>query len=165
MNALSRFAGSGAGAALALLLASPSLAADAAGPPLPTGVRTLPPERLVNYWLLDPDSAQANVPNSGSGLDAPTCVAVSYMIEKNGTTSHVKLERVVPQGPLGKVAFNVVKGMRFAPTAQNAGKEPIYTYVVIPFNLPVAGSRKPADLAQRKQVLDACNLPDFAPGR
>ena len=132
---------------------------------LPAGVRRVPPERLGNYWLLIPESAQANVPNSGYGLDAPTCVAVSYVVEKNGTTSHVKLERAVPQGPLAKVALNVVKGMRFAPTAQNAGKEPIYTYVVIPFNLPVAGSRNPADLAQRKQVLDACNLPDFAPNR
>ena len=165
MNAPSRIAISIAAAALSALLAAPLHAADSNAQALPPGVRKLPPERLVNYWLLDPDSAQANVPNSGSGLDAATCVAVSYMIEKNGTTSHVKLERAVPQGPLAKVALNVVKGMRFAPTAQNAGKEPIYTYVVIPFNLPVAGSRNPADLAQRKQVLDACNLPDFAPNR
>jgi hypothetical protein len=151
--------------ALSILSSAPLNAAEANAQALPPGARKLPPERLVNYWLLDPDSAQANVPNSGAGLDAPTCVAVSYMIEKNGTTSRVKLERAVPQGPLAKVAVNVVKGMRFAPTAQNAGKEPVYTYVVIPFNLPVAGSRNPADLAQRKQVLDACNLPDFAPSR
>jgi hypothetical protein len=148
---------------IALGFASMSAAAAPAADALPPGVRKVPPERLVHYWLLDPDSAQANVPNSGAGLNVPTCAAVSYMVEKSGATSHVKLERVVPDGPLGKIALNVVKGMRFAPAKDNAGKDPVFTYVVIPLNLPVAGSRNPADLAQRKQVLDACNLPDFAP--
>ena len=130
---------------------------------LPPGVRRVPPERLGNYWLLDSDSAQANAPNSGYGLDAPACAAVSYVVEKNGTTSHVKLERTAPEGPLGKVAFNVVRGMRFAAAAQNAGKDPVATYVVIPFNLPPADSPKPEDRATRARVLDACKLPDFLP--
>lgn len=125
---------------------------------MPAGVRTIPPERLGHYWLLDSDSAQANVPNSGRGLDAPTCAAVSYVIEKNGTTSHVKLEKVVPEGALGKVAFNIVRGMRFAAAAQNAGKDSVATWVVIPFNLPPAESKKPADLAVRQRVLDACKV-------
>jgi hypothetical protein len=129
-----------------------------AGAALPAGVRTIPPERLANYWLLDADTAQADVPNSGRGLDAPTCAAVSYVIEKNGTTSHVKLEKVVPEGALGKVAFNIVRGMRFAAAAQNAGKTPVATWVVIPFNLPPAASKKPADLAARQRVLDACKM-------
>jgi hypothetical protein len=130
---------------------------------LPPGVQKIPPDRLAHYWLLDSDSAQANVPNSGYGLDAPTCVAVSYLIEKNGMTSHVKLERVVPPGPLGKVAANVVRSMRFAPTKDNAGKDPVLTYVVMPFNAPGAESTAPADRAERKRVLDPCNLPDFLP--
>lgn len=130
---------------------------------LPPGVKRVPPERLGNYWLLDADSAQANAPNSGRGLDAPACAAISYIVEKNGSTSHVKLERVVPEGPLGKVAFNVVRGMRFAAAAQNAGKDPVATYVVIPFNLPAADSPKPQDRALRARVLDACKLPDFLP--
>jgi hypothetical protein len=139
-------------------------AAPAAAEELPAGVQKIPPDRLAHFWLLDSNSAQANVPNSGYGLDAPTCVAVSYLIEKNGTTSHVKLERVVPPGPLGKVAANVVKGMRFAPTKDNAGKDPVFTYVVMPFNAPGAESTAPADRAERKRVLDPCNLPDFLPG-
>ena len=129
---------------------------------LPAGVRRVPPERLGNYWLLIPESAQANVPNSGYGLDAPTCVAVSYVVEKNGTTSHVKLERAVPQGPLAKVALNVVKGMRFAPTAQNAGKDSVATWVVMPFNVPDAASTKPADKALRERVLAPCQPADSA---
>jgi hypothetical protein len=150
---------------LILVAASqPLLAAAPAVDALPAGVQKIPPDRLAHFWLLDSSSAQANVPNSGYGLDAPTCVAVSYLIEKNGTTSHVTLERVVPPGLLGKVAANVVKGMRFAPTKDNAGKDPVFTYVVMPFNAPGAESTAPADRAERKRVLDPCNLPDFLPG-
>jgi hypothetical protein len=144
-----------------MAVAQPLLAAAPAVDALPAGVQKIPPDRLAHFWLLDSDSAQANVPNSGYGLDAPTCVAVSYLIEKNGTTSHVKLERVVPPGPLGKVAANVVKGMRFAPTKDNAGKDPVFTYVVMPFNAPGAESTAPTDRAERKRVLDPCSLPDF----
>ena len=151
------------GCALALcILTSASWSAESAAP-VPPGVNRIAPDRLANYWLLDPESAQANAPNSGYGLDTPTCVAVSYVVEKNGATSHVKLEKVVPPGPLGKVAFNVVSGMRFAAAAQNRGKDPVYTYVVMPFNTPAAGTTKPAEVAERKRVIDACALPDFVP--
>jgi len=147
-----------AGAALAAC--NCAVAADTA---IPAGVRNVPPERLANYWLLITESAQANVPNSGSGLDTPTCVAVSYVVQKSGATSHVRLEKVVPAGPLGKVAFNVVSGMRFAAAAQNGGKDPVHTFVVMPFNVPPAGTTKPAEVAERKRVIDACAVPDFAP--
>jgi hypothetical protein len=150
-------------APLAFVLAAGAHADTHPADALPAGVQKIAPDRLAHYWLLVPESAQANAPNSGYGLDAPTCVAVSYLIEKSGATSHVKLERVVPPGPLGKVAMNVVSGMRFAPTADNAGKEPVYTYVVMPFNLPDPNSTKPADRAERKRVLDPCNLTDFLP--
>ena len=149
------------GAAAVVLAACNCVAA--ADAPLPPGVRKVPPERLANYWLLITESAQANAPNSGAGLDAPTCVAVSYVVEKNGTTSHVKLEKVVPAGALGKVAFNVVSGMRFAAAAQNGGKDPVHTYVVMPFNVPAAGTTKPAEVAESKRVIDAGALPDFVP--
>jgi hypothetical protein len=128
---------------------------------LPAGVQKIPPDRLAHYWLLVPESAQANAPNSGAGLNTPTCVAVSYVIEKNGTTSHVKLEKAIPPGPLAKVAANVVKGMRFAPTRDNAAKDPVFTYVVVPFNAPGAESTAPSDRAERKRVIDPCNLADF----
>ena len=136
-----------------------AVAADA----MPPGVQKIAPDRLANYWLLIPESAQANVPNSGYGLDAPTCAAVSYVVEKNGATSHVQLEKIAPEGPLGKVALNVVRGMRFAPGPQNAAKDAVFTYVVMPFNLPDPASTRPADRAQRAQVLDACKLPEFVP--
>lgn len=125
----------------------------------------IPPDRLGHYWLLDPASAQARVPNSGHGLDAPTCAAVSYIVEKNGTTSHVKLERMSPQSKLGQVAVNIVAGMQFAPASSNLGKDRVSTYVVIPFNLPPASDTKPADRALRERVLGACQLDKSAKDR
>ena len=131
---------------------------------IPAGVKRVEPDRLAHYWLLDPASAQnANVPNSGYGLDAPTCAAVSYVVEKNGATSHVKLERVVPDGRLGKVAVDIVTVLRYGAAAENPGKDPVATYVVMPFNLPGAASTNPADQATRTRVLGACKLENFSP--
>jgi hypothetical protein len=128
---------------------------------VPPGVTRVPPERLANFWLLVPESAQANVPNSGYGLNAPTSVAVSYVIGSSGATRDVKLERVVPPGLLGKVAFNVVRGMRFAPAPTNIGKEAVLTYVVMPFNLPDADSQRPGEREARARALAPCQLADF----
>ena len=150
--------------AIALLFPVAATCADAPADRIPAGVKRIEPDRLAHYWLLDPNSAQnANVPNSGYGLDAPTCAAVSYVVEKNGATSHVKLERVVPDGRLGKVAVDVVKVLRYAAAAENPGKDAVATYVVMPFNLPGAASTNPADRATRTRVLDACKLENFAP--
>jgi len=124
--------------------------------------QTIPPEHLANYWLLVSGTArQANVPNNGRNLDAPTCAAVSYIVEKDGSTSNIELKKLVPDGDLGKVAIGIVRDMQFVAAPQNAGKTPVYTYVVMPFNLPSATSTNPAEQTQRKQVLDACKLEGF----
>jgi hypothetical protein len=123
--------------------------------------QTIPPERLQSYWLLA-DTGSPLVPNSGRNLNAPSCAAVSYIVEKDGTTSHVKLEKLVPEGDLGKVAVNVVSAMRFTAAPQNAGKTPVFTYVVMPFNLPDAST--PALATQRANALASCKLDNFAPG-
>lgn len=122
--------------------------------------QVIPPERLANYWLLA-QPGDANAPNSGRNLNAPSCAAVSYIVEKDGSTSQAKLERLLPEGDLGKVAVGVVAGMRFAAAKQNLGKERVFTYVVIPFNLPDANSPNAADRAKRAQALAACKLDNF----
>lgn len=125
-------------------------------------IQRVTPERVANYWLLESNSAaSANVPNSGVNLNAPSCAAVSYVIEKDGNTSHVKLEHLEPQGDLGKVAMNVVAGMHFAAAAGNIGKDAVATYVVIPFNLPNPVSTNADDRALRERILGACKLSDF----
>jgi hypothetical protein len=124
--------------------------------------QTIPPEHLANYWLLVSGTAkQANVPNTGRNLDAPTCAAVSYIVEKDGSTSNIELKKLVPDGDLGKVAIGIVRDMQFAAAAQNIGRTPVYTYVIMPFNLPSATSTNPAEQTQRKRVLEACKLEGF----
>lgn len=147
----------------AALSAAMSVPAQTVGTDATPNARRIGPDHLAGYWLLLPDSAEANVPNAGYGLDKPTCVAVSYVVEKNGTTSHVKLEKIAPDGPFAKVALSVVRGMRFAAATHNAGKDPVWTYVIMPFNLPDPASTRPEDKALRARVLDACQLPDFLP--
>jgi hypothetical protein len=122
--------------------------------------QVIPPERLGNYWLLA-QSPEANAPNSGRNLDAPSCAAVSYIVEKDGSTSHAKLEKLVPDGDLGKFAVSIVAGMQFAAAKQNLGKDRVFTYVVIPFNLPDAASPNADDRAKRASVLAACRLDTF----
>jgi hypothetical protein len=125
--------------------------------------QVIPPERLANYWLLLSGTAkQANAPNSGRNLDAPSCAMVAYTVEKDGSTSNVELRHIVPEGDLGKIAVSVVKDMQFAPAPQNLGKTPVSTYVVMPFNLPSPNSTNPADIALRQRTLEACKVGDSA---
>lgn len=125
-------------------------------------VQKIPPERLAHYWLLESKTAQqANVPWRGKNLDAPTCAAVAYTIGNDGRTRDVKLETIVPDGDLAKVAVDVVSRMRFAATAQNAGRLPVRTYVAMPFNLPDANSPSAADRARREKALNACKLEGY----
>lgn len=141
-------------AIIAIVCAGQSLAAE--------NVRKVPPENLARYWLLQSKSAtQANVPFRGKNLDAPTCAAVAYSIGNDGRTRDVTLEKIVPDGDLAKVAVGVVQEMRFAATPQNAGRLPVRTYVVMPFNLPGANSTNSADLAKREQTLAPCKLSGY----
>jgi len=141
-------------ASMALSAAAASFAAERA--------QVIAPDRLANYWLLVSGSAaQANAPNAGRNLDAPSCAAVAYVVEKDGSTSHVELKRLVPEGDLGKVAVSVVNAMQFSAAPQNPGKTPVSTYVVMPFNLPAAGSANAADQALRARTLAACKLDGF----
>lgn len=125
-------------------------------------VRKVAPENLARYWLLQSSTAQqANVPWRGKNLDAPTCAAVAYTIGNDGRTRDVKLEKIVPDGDLAKVAVDVVARMRFAAAASNAGRLPVRTYVAMPFNLPDANSANAADRSKRAQAMNPCKLEGY----
>ena len=125
-------------------------------------VKKVAPENLARYWLLESKSAQqANIPWRGKNLNAPTCAAVAYTIGNDGRTRDVALEKIVPDGDLGKTAVDVVSHMRFAATAQNASRLPVRTYVAMPFNLPDANAPSAADRARREQALAACKLSGY----
>lgn len=117
------------------------------------------PADLAKWWLVS-GTGDPKVPGYGKNLTTPTCVAVSYRIERGGATSQVNLEKMVPEGDLGAVAVDLVKGLHYTAAQQNPGKDPVYTYVVLPFNAPDV-NRGPSAVAERQKLLDACRLDDF----
>lgn len=117
------------------------------------------PVDLSNWWLVS-STGDPKMPSYGKGLTTPTCVAVSYRIDRGGTTSQVKLEKIVPDGDLGAVAVDIVKGLQYTAAAKNVGKDPVYTYVVMPFNAPEV-SKGPSAVAEKQRLVDQCKIEDF----
>jgi hypothetical protein len=111
--------------------------------------RVVPSEQLAKHWVMSNTSVDADVPNFGRNVNEPGCAAVSFVIEKNGTTSNVKVQRVVPEGDLGKIAKSVASNLHFEATALNAGKDRVFSWLIFPFNLP-------ADPAARTAVMQQC---------
>ncbi|MBS0432936.1 MAG: energy transducer TonB, partial [Proteobacteria bacterium] len=97
------------------------------------------------------------VPNFGKNLDKPTCSAVTYTIGSDGVTRDITVRRTVPAGDLALVARSAVSNLHYEPSADNDAREPVFTYIVMPFNLP-------ADPATRAKITAACILKDFPKG-
>lgn len=133
------------------IFACAALAASAAVGP---NVRAVPPDQLPNYWVMTNTSLNVDVPNSGVNLSKPTCAAVTYMIGSDGMTHDIVVRETIPAGDLKSVAASAVKDMHYVPGANNAARQPVFTYIIIPFNLP-------PDPATRKKITDACTLKDF----
>jgi hypothetical protein len=117
------------------------------------------PENLSKYWLVS-STGDPMAPSYGKNLTTPTCTAVTYLIERTGATSHVKVEKVVPEGDLRSVAASIVSNLHYASAQQNIGKDPVYTYVILPFNAPDV-SKGPSATAERQRIIDQCKLDDF----
>lgn len=137
----------------ATLLAIIATSSAAVGP----NVRAVQPDQLTNYWVMTNTSLNVDVPNSGVNLSKPTCSAVTYMIGSDGATHDIVVRETIPAGDLKSVAASAVKDMHYVPGANNAAREPVFTYIIIPFNLP-------KDPAERKKITDACTLKDFPQG-
>lgn len=149
----SRIFGTGVALVVALLVGSP-LAFAAIGP----NIRAVLPSHLDDYWVLaNYSTLTADVPNSGTNLTKPTCSAVSYMIGSDGVTRDIVVRKTIPAGDLKSAAASLVKNMRYTEGVKNATREPVFTYIIVPFNLP-------ANPAARKQITDACILKDFPRG-
>lgn len=135
----------------ALLVSAVSVAA------ISPNIRVVQPADLSNYWVMTNTSLNVDVPNSGVNLSKPTCAAVTYLIGSDGVTRDILVRKTIPPGDLKSVAASAVKDMHYVPGKNNIGREPVFTYIVIPFNLP-------ADPVARKQITDACILKDFPNG-
>lgn len=141
------------------LLASLALAlfATAAVAAVGPNIMTVQPAHISDYWVRTNTSLTVDVPNTGINLEKPTCSAVTYMIGSDGKARDIVVRTTIPGGDLDTVAKSAVKDMNFAPGAKNAERQPVFTYIIIPFNLP-------ADPGARKQITDACVLKDFPKG-
>lgn len=112
-------------------------------------------DKLATYWTMLNSSVGADVPNNGKNMQQPGCATVSFVIESNGTTSNIKVQRVVPEGDLGKVAASVAQGLQFGATAFNAGKQRVFSWLIFPFNLPT-------DHAAQTAIMQKCLIKDLA---
>lgn len=120
-----------------------------------TPPRAVSSEKLATYWTMLSSSVGADVPNNGQNMQQPGCATVSFVVESNGTTSNIKVQRVVPEGDLGKVAASVAQGLRFGASAFNAGKQRVFSWLIFPFNLP-------ADHAAQTAIMQKCLIKNLA---
>ncbi|MEP7044421.1 MAG: energy transducer TonB [Dokdonella sp.] len=121
---------------------------------------TVPPrvvaaEKLPDYWVLNGASIQADAPNYGKNIEQPGCATVSFVVEKDGSTSTIKVQKVAPEGDLGKVAASAAASMKFEPSVSNAGRDRVFSWLIFPFNLP-------ADAAARTAVMQGCAVAKLA---
>lgn len=111
--------------------------------------RVVPADKLAGYWVMDTSSVQADAPNYGKNIQQPGCATVSFVVEKDGRTSTIKVQKVAPEGDLGKIAASAAAHLRFEPTVSNSGRDRVFSWLIFPFNLP-------ADPAQRTAVMQRC---------
>jgi TonB family protein len=139
----------------ALLAIAGAMLAQAA---VAQGARTVPPDRLPDYWRLTNDTVEADMPNTGRNLTQPGCASVTYTIGSDGVTRNVRLGKVVPASDLGQVAVSIIRNFHYAPAPQNSAGVPVSTYYTVQFNMP-------ADPAARERLTRACDLPGYGNDR
>ena len=111
--------------------------------------RSVAPDDLAKYWVMMNDSVEGDAPIGGKNLDVPGCASVSFIVEKNGRTSNVKVQKVEPVRDLGPMAASIAKNLKFEPTISNAGLERVFSSLIFPFNLP-------PDPEARKIIMERC---------
>ena len=131
---------------LLAMTASTTVFAQSDAPP-----RVVVPDKLAGSWVLINSSVEADVPNIAKNISMPGCAAVSFVVEKDGSTSAIKVQRVVPQGDLAKIAESMAKNMRFEPSVSNAGRDRVFSWLIFPFNLP-------QEAAARTAVMQQCQI-------
>jgi outer membrane biosynthesis protein TonB len=128
---------------IACVVAQGALAQSTAPP------RVVVADKLAGVWVLNSSSISADAPNYGKNVEQPGCATVSFVVEKDGSTSTVKVQKVAPEGDLGKIAASAATSMKFEPTVSNSGRDRVFSWLIFPFNLP-------SDPAQRTAVMQRC---------
>ncbi len=114
--------------------------------------RSVKPEDLEKYWVLMKATVQGDAPLGGKNMDQSGCAAVSFIVEGNGRTSNITVEKVEPPGGLGELAKSIAEHIEFEPTISNAGRDRVFSSLIFPFNLP-------ADADARQAVMEKCVIP------
>ena len=146
-----------------LLLA---LAANAVGAAAPgDDLLAVGPADVPKVWALERKTWTTSL-SAVDGNASNGCVAVSFVIEPDGSTSSFKVLRSVPEDAFEDIARRLVKGLRYRPTALNAKREAVFTYFTMTFNARrerTLGSniRQPVTLDERVNKLCAVQGFDF----
>lgn len=111
--------------------------------------RVVSADDLQRYWVMMNASVAADVSVGAKNIDVPGCAAVSFVVEKNGRTSQVKVQKVEPEGDLAGVATSVASHLEFEPTILNAGRDRVFSWLIFPFNLPT-------DPAAKQAIMERC---------
>lgn len=112
--------------------------------------RVVAPDDLAKHWVLIAASVQGDAPMFGKGMDVPTCATVSFVVDGTGSTSSVKVQRIVPDGPdLAKLALSIGAHLKFEPSVTNGGRDPVFSWLIFPLNLPT-------DAAARSELMKPC---------
>ena len=111
--------------------------------------RVVTSDHLARYWVMMNASVVADVSVGAKNIDLPGCAAVSFVVEKNGRTSQVKVQKVEPEGDLARVAMSVASNLEFEPTITNAGRDRVFSWLIFPFNLP-------PDPAAKQAIMERC---------
>lgn len=125
-----------------------------------TTPRPVAAKDLAKYWLVASEAMEAMKPNTGVNLYAPSCAVVRYVINSDGSTSDVVLEKLVPPGDLGIVATTAIQSLRYAAAPSNQALVPVLTHVTLPMNLPPPRGTPEEQAkiqAQRDEVLARCD--------
>ena len=130
-------------------------------------VPRVPPEHIDHYWVVDVSHVDVNLPYTGTNINKPGCVAVSFIIGGNGKPMDVRAARIVPLSDLGPAAVSMIESYRYRPAAANTAQLPIASYLIVPFNLPqaqadAAPAARARIRAERKHYLQPCVLPGYA---
>ncbi|MEZ5462724.1 energy transducer TonB [Dokdonella sp.] len=133
----------------ALILACLALTPHALAQKVP---RSVTPETLEKYWVLMKSSVEGNAPLGGRNMDQPGCASVSFIVEKNGRTSDITVEKVEPPGGLGELAASITSNLQFEPTIRNAARDRVFSSMIFPFNLP-------EDPEARTAIMQRCVIP------
>lgn len=129
----------------------------------------LPRGSLETYWKAIPSTEKRTMPRALLRQHMNACVAVAYAIEADGHASNIRILRTITSKPGDLDAQKLFEDFatapfaktHYEPTAENAGRKPVFTYAVVP--LAVSNVTTAPAVADRHmhEVEQQCEIADF----